>query len=336
MNIQRWKGTLWLASLVAGGSLAYLVYSFLKNNEELAKEVPEEEVSAVLDSVKKPEEQKTDAVDYKDIKLVFLEYDWTGKEKPVAKDPKAPNEPTKPRYQPVKELLKVLALKVDTTRAENSRAYVNFLGPLSTFNADKEATVLKVGETLPKPHDGVSVAEITLDGVVFAFEDKTRERETLTTSRAQNQIVVVGPEGLIKPQSTGLIASASADLPPYRPEQTVQIKKNEFQIGTQTLVDLEQDYSRILSQDVSYSTYKDPRTGKNEGIKINRVAPGSIPAQAGMTEGEVLKSINGHRVTSVNDAIAFVKANAESTDTWTALFEKQGREFTRTYHSPPR
>lgn len=336
MNIQRWKGTLWLASLLAGGSLAYLVYSFLENNAELAKEVPEETVSAVLDSVKKPEEQKTDAVDYKDVKYVFHEYDWTGKEKPKAPGPDEKGAEVKQRYQPVKELLKVLALKVDTTKAEHSRAYVSFLGALSGLNADKEATVLEVGEALPKPHHGISVAEITIEGVVFAFDDQARAKETLTTSRAQNQIVVVGPGGLVTPQTNPLIASASADLPPYRPEQTIQIKKNEFQIGTQTLVDLEQDYPRILSQDVTYSTYKDPKTGKNEGIKVTRVAPGSIPAQAGLTEGEVLKSINGHRVTSVNEAIAFVKANAETTDTWTALFEKQGREFTRTYHSPPR
>jgi hypothetical protein len=41
-------------------------------------------------------------------------------------------------------------------------------------------------------------------------------------------------------------------------------------------------------------------------------------------------------VTSVNDAIAYVKANVNTTDTWTAVFEKQGREITRTYRSPPR
>jgi hypothetical protein len=335
MNIQRWKGTLWLASLAAGASLGYLVYSFLKNNAELAKEVSDELISRELDSVKKPEEQKADAVDYKDVKLVFHEYDWTGKEKPKAVVA-TPGEPPKPTYTPVKDLLKVLALKVDTTRPDHSRAYVSFLGALASFNTDKEATILKIGESLPRPHHGVSVADITPAGVVFAFEDQARAKETLTTSRAQNQIVVVGPGGVITPQAPSQIAAAPSDLPPYRPEQTVQIKKNEFQIGTQTLVDLEQDYSRILSQDLSYSTYRDPKTGKNEGIKINRVAPGSIPAQAGMTEGEVLKSINGHRVTSVNDAIAFVKANADSTDVWEAVFEKQGREFTRTYHSPPR
>jgi len=335
MNIQRWKGTLWLASLLAGGGLAFSVYDFLQRREELAKEIPESDIAAVLDSVKKPEEQKTDVVAYEDVKNLFHKYDWTGKEKPKAVGPTegAPKVEVKVK---VADVLKVIAIKVDTSKPENSRAYVYFLGTLGTLNADKKAPILSIGQTLPSPHKSIQVKDITADGVVFSFEDATREPETLTTPRAQNQIVVVGPEGLILPQARGLIADATSELPPYHPDQTVQIKRNEFQIGTQTITDLDRDYSRILSQDVRYSTYKNPRTGKTEGIKINHVAPNSIPAQAGLSEGEVLKSINGHRVTSVNDAIAYVKANSETTDTWEAVFEKQGREFTRVYHSPQR
>lgn len=335
MNIQRWKGTLWLASLLAGGSLAFSVYWFFQNQEELAKEIPEEEIAAVLDSVKKPEEQKTDVVNYKDVTRIFHQYDWTGleKPKPVAAGPEGPKVAPKVK---VADVLKVIAIKVDTSKPENSRAYVFFLGTLATLNGDKKAPILAIGQALPSPHKDIKVKDITASGVVFEFEDTTREPETLSTPRAQNQIVVVGPGGLIQPQSTPKIPSASSDLPPYHPEQTVQIKKNEFQIGTQTIQDLDRDYSRILSQDLRYATYKNPKTGQTEGIKITHVAANSIPAQAGLSEGEVLKSINGHRVTSVNDAIAYVKANAETTDTWTALFEKQGREFTRVYHSPQR
>jgi len=335
MNIQRWKGILWLASLLAGGSLGFSVYWFLQNQAELAQEIPEEKIASVLDSVKKPEEQKTDVVSYEDVKRIFHQHDWTGKEKPKPVEV----DPTKPVVVPkvkVADVLKVIAIKVDTSRPENSRAYVFFLGTLGTLNSDKKAPILAIGQALPSPHKDIKVKDITAEGVVFEFEDKERAPETLTTPRAQNQIVVVGPEGAIQPQARPQIAGASSDLPPYHPEQTVQVKKNEFQIGTQTITDLDRDYARILSQDVRYSTYKNPRTGQTEGIKINHVAPNSIPAQAGLSEGEVLKSINGHRVTSVNDAIAYVKANAETTDTWTAVFEKQGREFTRTYHSPQR
>ena len=53
-----------------------------------------------------------------------------------------------------------------------------------------------------------------------------------------------------------------------------------------------------------------------------------------MTSGEIVKSINGHPVTSVNDAVAYVKGEAGTTNTWIVVFEKQGREFTRIYKSP--
>jgi len=180
-------------------------------------------------------------------------------------------------------------------------------------------------------HDALPRAAATHDAPSRTVN--TRTDLVAQARRPSVGIVQVGPEGAIKPELQTLIG-VTTDFKPYRPDQMQQIRKNEFQVGTQTVVDLERDYSRILSRDLSYSTYKNPRTGANEGIKINRVAPNSIPAQAGLSEGEVLKSINGHKVTSVNDAVAFVKANVNTTDTWVAVFEKQGREFTRTYHSP--
>ena len=121
---------------------------------------------------------------------------------------------------------------------------------------------------------------------------------------------------------------------PYNPKRTMEIRKNEFQIGTETLAELDRDYTRILSQDLRYRTYRNPRTGNVEGIQITDVRPGSLPAQHGVSKGEVLISINGHPVKGVNDAVAYVKAHADTTDTWEAVFLKQGREITRTYRSP--
>jgi membrane-associated protease RseP (regulator of RpoE activity) len=235
----------------------------------------------------------------------------------------------------------VLAIKVDTSKPDQSRAYVKFTDPKLDVHKEKDDTVLKPGERLFAPYQDIRVEAITGQGVVFAFDDATRAQETVTTSAYVSQrgapvgIVQVGPEGVIYPNVERRIG-VNTDFQPFRPEQLVQIRKNEFQVGTETLKELDRDYTDILSRDVSYTTHRDPRTGANDGIKINRVKEGSIPAQAGLTEGEVLKSINGHKVTSVNDAVAFVKANAETTDTWFAVFEKQGREFTRTYHSPER
>jgi hypothetical protein len=240
----------------------------------------------------------------------------------------------------VSSLLKVLAIKVDTGKPEKSVAYVKFTDAKLAVHVAKEDLILRPDERLFSPYQDVRVDAITGEGVRFAFDDATREKEVVPTSpylspgRSDLGIVVVGPEGAIRPQLEKLIGTADINLPPWRPEQMWKMRPNEWQVGSETLKELDRDYSRILSRDISYSTYKDPRTGKTEGIKINHVAPGSIPEQAGLSEGEVLKSINGHRVTSVNDAVAFVKANANTTDTWVAVFEKQGREFTRTYHSP--
>jgi hypothetical protein len=339
MNIQRWKGITWLGSLVVAGGLVYTVEDFLSRRDELAQEISEEELTAVLDSVKKPTEQKDDLVEYRSVERVYNAYDWSGKEKPKPVEPTAENPPPPPKTA-VATLLKILAIKVDTGMPDRSVAYVKFMDAKLAVHAEREDVILRPGERLFAPYQDVRVDSITAEGVVFAFDDAAREKETvapppyLSATRGDLGIVVVGPEGVRTPAADRRIRAAPADLPPWRPEELTQIRKNEWQVGTNTLTELDRDYSRILSRDISYSTYKNPRTGATEGIKVNRVAPGSIPAQAGLTEGEVLKSINGHRVTSVNDAIAFVKANANSTDTWVAVFEKQGREFTRTYHSP--
>jgi PDZ domain-containing protein len=339
MNIQRWKGMVWLGSLAVGGFLVFYVYDFLRKKEALAEEIPDEVLVAVLDGVKKPEEHKSDVVDLDAMKRVFFTHDWTGKEK---EKPVAPTPGGGPVVVPkvaVGTLLKVLAIKVDLSRPEKSVAYVKFVEPKLAVHVEKEDVILRPDERLFAPFQDVRVKNITGKGVVFAFDDEARGEETVTTSpylamRGELGIVMVGPEGAILPQVQKQIDSASPELAPWNPEQLTQVRKNEFQVGTETLKELDRDYSRILSRDIDYQTWKNPRTGASDGIKINRVVPGSIPDQAGLTEGEVLKSINGHKVTSVNDAIAFVKANANGTQEWVAVFEKQGREFTRTYRSP--
>src|SRR5262245_33812772 len=96
MNIQRWKGFVWLASMAVGGYLTFFVSDFLRRKESMAQAVSGEHIEAVLDSVKKPEEQKTDVVDYGQIQRVFHEMDWTGKEKPKPVAQSGPKEVQQP------------------------------------------------------------------------------------------------------------------------------------------------------------------------------------------------------------------------------------------------
>jgi len=339
MNIQRWKGVVWVASLAVGGYLVYYVTDFLRQKERLSQPLTGEQISAVLDSEKKPEEQQSGVVDYASIEHVFRNMDWNGKERPKVVAPPDGKPPPTP-VVPVSSLLKVLVIQVDTEEPAQSVAWVKFVeAKLANFTS-KDDSILQPNERLFPPFENVRVEAITPEGVVFAFDDPERPKETVATSRYISQrgeiaIVEVGPDGVMIADVTTPIHRVD-DAPPFRPEETTQIRKNEYLIGQKTLENLDREYTRILSRDVRYTTYKNPKTGSTEGIKVNYVAPDSLPAQHGLTEGEVLKSINGHKVTSVNDAIAYVKANANSTDTWEAVFEKQGREFTRIYHSPER
>ena len=63
--------------------------------------------------------------------------------------------------------------------------------------------------------------------------------------------------------------------------------------------------------------------------------PGSLPASHGVTKGEIIKSINGHKVTSVNEAIAYVKQESDHTTVWVVEIEKGGITYFRTYETPP-
>jgi hypothetical protein len=339
MNISTAKSLIWVASLGVSGYLGFYVFTFYKARDVLAEPVSSERILGVLDSVAKPEVQRAGGVPYDAVMQVFHELDWTGKPPPPPPPPTTGTE-VKPKVVPISSILKVLALSVNTFEPAKSLAVVAFvdrtvLGP----NPGREDSFLRPGERLPGKYKDVRVESITPEGVVFAFDDETRAKETVAPPEYQSGknigIVVVGEGGAILPPKKSVIQRVE-NARPFTPGETTLIRKNEYQVGTKTLERLDEDYATILSRDVRYSTYRNPRTGSVEGIKVNHVAPNSLPAQHGLQEGEVLKSINGHPVTSVNDAVAYVKANSNTTSTWVAVFTHQGREFSRTYHSPGR
>lgn len=338
MKIQRLKGLFWLGSFALGGYLVYYVVDFLREKPVLEQGISIAKQKELLDSIKKPAEREEDVVGYETVKQIFHQMDWTG-EPPPEKPAAVAATPVAPPKVAVADLLKVLAIKVDTSDPKESLGWVKYTDTqLAARLKTMEDSILRIDERLPEPHNGIRVQDITPEGLVFVFDDPEREPETVAPSdypSGEDRIVVVEPGGAIVPQVERRVP-VSADFKPYNPELTTMVRKNEFQVGTQTLQDLNDDYPRILAQDVGYRTHRNKSTGAVDGIEVTRVAPGSLPEQHGLSEGEILKSINGHKVTSVNDAIAYVKSNAETTDVWEAVFEKQGREFTRTYHSPQR
>lgn len=337
MNIQTLKGLCWLAALGVGGYLAWDVYDFLQRRTDLEQPLSEEEQLRSLsnEAVGKAPRPTSNFLAYDDVKRVFLDMNWTGAAPPAPAPTKAPDEVAARSSKPISELLLVLLTQVDSEGAE-SLAFVKFLDSqlLVTAKTTEDHT-LRVGERLASPYADVRIDAITVEGVRFAFDEEGREPELVAIQpfpgASGTQIVKVGPNGVIVADKRVVIPRSEAR---WNPAEMTVIGKNKYRIGTEDVRAMEEDYSRILSQDVRTSPHRNPRTGQVDGLEVTHVTPNSLAARAGLEEGEILKSINGHRVTSANEAIAYVKKEAETTTTWVAVFERQGKEYSRTYYSP--
>ncbi len=334
MNIRTLKGLSWIAALGVGGYLGWDVYDFLQRRAVLEQPLSDEEQLRYLsnEAVGKAPRPASNFLAYDDVKRAFLDMNWTGAEPPAPAPTRPPDEAATRTAKPVSELLKVLLTQVDSEVA-GSLAFVKFLDPKLNIAATNEDHTLRVGERLADPHGDVRVDAITVEGVRFAFDEEGREPELVPTESfpGGSLIVRVDANGVLLPDKRIVIPRSEAR---WNPTEMTIIGKNKYRIGTEDVRSMEQDYSRILSQDIRTSPHRDPRTGQVDGLEVTHVAPNSIAQRAGLEEGEILKSINGHRVTSPNEAIAYVKKEAETTTTWVALFERQGKEYTRTYYSP--
>ena len=340
MNVRQIKAITWLGALGLGGYLGWTIYGFVQERPLLAAGIDEDTQRNLLNAVEAPPPPAEDSVGYDVVALAFQKMNWPGAppEIQVVEGPEEDEGP-KHQYKPVSDLLQVKYLQVDRG-GDRSLAWVNYLDPNLIQAATKyEDKILSIGDTLASPWDGVTVADITPEGVVFSFAseegDEPRENEVVEASvfERTSMIVVVGEDGVIEPQRASSIENAGPIA--WNPLVTTQTRKDEYTLGTESLEEIEQNYAQILTRDIDYQAYRDPKTRKITGIEITKVREGSLPAQHGLQEGEVLKSINGHTVTSVSDATNYVKQNADTTDIWVAVFERRGREYTRTYRSPP-
>jgi S1-C subfamily serine protease len=85
---------------------------------------------------------------------------------------------------------------------------------------------------------------------------------------------------------------------------------------------------------MQYDSHRDPKTGAYDGIEIRQVPAGSMAANHGAQAGDIIKSINGHPVKSVQEAINFAKNNANLYDVWEIEVENKGQIRIVTYKVP--
>ncbi|QDU68793.1 PDZ domain-containing protein [Engelhardtia mirabilis] len=339
MSISTVKAVLWVANLGALGTLGYTLYDWTQTEgEKLTAQVTRQMQQDLLDDIPRPEPPKQDIYPYERVEANFFALEWTGKEPPpvVVDKPVDPGTPAKVKATPIADILKVLYLQVDTTAPQHSVALVKYKLAALTSRF-KEPVNLYIGDTLPSPQNGWIVDSMTEEGVVFrrVSEDDDEEPQTARPARASDGdlIVEVGEDGAMMPVRE-FIPAAREGFVPTRPQRTIERSPNNFVFGDEDLVAINENYLEILSNEVRHRPYRDPRTGTWSGVEILSVTPGSIAAQHGAKSGDVIKSINGTPVNSVQEAIQYVKNNADAYDVWTVVVENSGKTRTVTYQKP--
>jgi hypothetical protein len=347
MNIGQVKILSWGSAGLLAGGLGLYVFLFIKDLDA-KRSLPEgQKVQAVLEAVQPVKAKAADLVDYEIIKRLFLpncekckgnpscrHLNWTGKPPPPPPANDAPSEVTKPPATPVAELVRIAMVQVDLARPEQSFVFLKYR-PKANVQATGAAGgfVLHEAERLSAPHQDVRVEKITSEGVVFAFDEEGRATETVSPSQydLKAMIVQVGEDGIMLPK-IGTIPKG--DSAPWRPAQTKAFGQNRYQLGYEDAAYANEHFAQILADEVRLDRHQDKRTGKYDGIEVKSVTPGSFAERHGAQEGDIIKSINGHAVSSVQEAINYAKMNADQYTTWEIVVERNGKLQTFYYHSP--
>ena len=347
MNIGQVKILSWGSAGVLAGGLGLYVFLFIKDLEE-KRSIPDgKSVQAALDAVQPVKPKAADLVSYEDVRRLYLpscerckgdpkcrHLNWTGKAPPPPPAAAEPTEAQKPPKVPVAELIRIAMVQVDLAKPDQSFVFLKYRPKASVLAVGAAGGfVLKESERLAAPHQGVRVESITSEGVTFAFDEEGREPETVSPSEydLKTTIVQVGEDGVIRPKIGEI---PRADDTPWRPAQTRPFGQNRWMIGTEDAAYANANFSQILAEDVRTARHQDVRTGKYDGIEIKSVTPGSFAERHGAQEGDIIKSINGHPVTSVQEAINYAKMNADRYTTWEIVIERNGKLQTFYYQSP--
>lgn len=348
MNIGQIKLLSWMAAGLLTAGLAYYVFTFVKGFRELNRGLDVAKIDAVL-TQGEPVAMKTEEItNYEDIRRLILpscekcksnpnckHLNWTGSPPRVQVEASQAGQDVKPPATPVKDLVRVLFVMLDGAEPKNSVAFLRYKSNAGvTAKSPTGLFRMRTGDHLHPPLDHVTIESISEEGVTFSFQDVARAKETVVPAEfdAKTPIFVVDEGRVVMPKISNPIPKSTTQA--WNPERTTPLGTNAYKVGTEDAKEFESHWDRILVEDVRHERHKDPRTGKYDGIEIRSVTPGSIAERHGAQSGDVVKSINGQPVSSVSEAVQFVKNHKDEYTTWEVVVENKGRTRTMVFHSP--
>lgn len=336
MNTARVKVLVWGAAAVVGAGVAVYVATFFKNRDEFLRPVEKERMQAVLEDVREVPQRTEDIVDAKLVER-SKQFDWTARPEPLKPDLKDPEEVVAKREE-IKDLLRVLAAWYDAGEPDQSHVLIKYTSDARVVvkGPRSDGTRLKrVGDVLDDRLSNIGIESIGPDGVTFRFlHEPERETELVTPAEyewGKYHAVVQGDEFVVVPNKS--IEGVVWDTRQVVPGRTEQLSPNKYRLGTEDVAYFDENYPKILTEEVEVGEWRDPKTRKLAGVQVKKIAPDSIAARHGVVEGDVIKSINGHPVASKDEAILFVKNNHKKYDEWVVEIWNKGQTRTLTYYS---
>ncbi len=342
MNTAAAKTLVWTAAAVLGAGLVAHVAWFLAHRVEFQAQVSRETMEQRLNDVREIPQRVQNVVGYDLVKRgVGRELDWSGKPPPPPPAKVEPESPTATKVRdPLDKYVTVRAVKVDAYDESSSDVLIKYKPDARvTLPATVlDGTVIKhVGDRLDGDILGqVKVVAILPDGVKFSFiNDPQRPHELVRPEEySLGSRFRVLADGEAEPAPSSSVSSIPRRTDNTPLERTTPISPNRYRIGVEDAREINERYAEIVTEEVGTRRYRDPVTRQPAGIEVTTVKPGSIASRHGVQQGDVIKSINGHPVTSEAEAIQFVKQNKDNYDVWEVEVWNRGQTRTITYYPP--
>lgn len=339
MNTSQLKLLTWIAAGLLGTALAGYVAWFAVRLPEISETVPETRLREVLEGVEAVEQESDDVMPYASVAASIVDLDWTGRPAPerIVEAVDTPQVET-PR-DAVADLVTLMMVSFDAEAPGESRCVLKYTPKARVTTTPPAGAagvvgwVKGVGDRLDAPLSHIRVEAVHPDGVEFAFDDEERAHEKVRPKEISLKgIALLNDENeLVLRRSDIGVQRRGFDGPP--PARTELVGEGIYRIGFEDARQFEANYSDILAREVSWQPHRDAR-GRPDGIQITQVQAGSMAGSHGVATGDVIKSINGHPVTSPQEAIAFVKNNKDTYTKWEVEVESKGRLKTLVYYSP--
>ncbi|MCK6448819.1 MAG: PDZ domain-containing protein [Planctomycetes bacterium] len=339
MNTAQAKLVSWTAAGALGVGLSLYLAHFAKNQSRTGQSVTTETMQKLLSGVIDDKQDKDEGpVDYALVKAGWKDMNWLGRPKSAPPPPPVETAPkvVEQNQAELAKVVSIMALYYDPASELETRAVIKYT-PQSGVDANKVKNGVAakgVGDRLDAPLQHARIVKIDDRGVEFAFDDEARAHEVLRPKELdlEGRLVFVG-EGAEPILPTVAVIPRSPTYGQW-PQKTERIGENKFRVGLDDAKHIEENFDRILTEEVRTVVHRDPVTKQRDGIQITDVKPGSTVAAHGGQAGDVIKSINGHPVKSEQEAIQFVKANADVYDKWEVEVENKGETRTITIYPP--